>query len=149
MYFYRFYLSLPVSARNGVAGGRCPSSSSLPRRVVGWSDGQRRNHGPRTQKWPFKLFSKGRPMEPMARFTIFKRATSHAALFRLMLDSLLVAWPMAVHRDLFSLSAKTRILQLRSLQLNHRTTVCKVGDPQTLRACIPRACTSLVCASQV
>jgi hypothetical protein len=50
MYFYRFYLSLPVSARNGVAEGRRPLLSSLPRRVVGRSDGQRRNHGPRTQK---------------------------------------------------------------------------------------------------
>jgi hypothetical protein len=75
MYFYRFYLSLPVSARNGVAGGRRPSSSSLPRRVVGRSDGPRRNHGPRTQKWPFKLLSKGRSMKPTARYPTppFKR----------------------------------------------------------------------------
>jgi len=123
MYFYRIYLSLPVSARNGVAGGGRPSSSSLPRRVVGRSDGQRRNHGPRTQKWPFQRPSKGRPMKPtaryptppftqlgdffslreaglkggdgligrdapkIARFTLFKRATSHAALFRLLPDT--------------------------------------------------------------
>jgi hypothetical protein len=68
MHFYRFYLSLPVSARNSVAGDRRPSSSSLPRRAVGWSDGQRRNHGPRTQKWPFKLPSKGRSTKPTARY---------------------------------------------------------------------------------
>jgi hypothetical protein len=69
MYFYRFYLSLPVSARNGVVGGRRrPSSSSLPRRVVGRSDGPRRNHGPRTQKWPFKRPSKGYPVQPTTRY---------------------------------------------------------------------------------
>ena len=68
MYFYRFYLSLPVSARNGVAGGRRPSSSSLPRRVVGRSGGQRRNHGPRTQKRPFKRPSKGHSTKPTARY---------------------------------------------------------------------------------
>jgi hypothetical protein len=68
MYFYRFYLSLPISARNGVAEGRRPSLSSLPRRVAGRSDGQRRNHGPRTQKWPFKLPSKERSTKPTARY---------------------------------------------------------------------------------
>jgi hypothetical protein len=68
MYFYRFYLSLPVSARNGVAGGRRPSSSSLLRRVVGRSDSPRRNHGLRTQKWSFKRPLKGYPVQPTTRY---------------------------------------------------------------------------------
>jgi hypothetical protein len=42
------------------------------------------------------------------------------------------------HRDLFSLSPKTRILQLRSRQIDHHTTVCKVGDPKTFRTCVSR-----------
>jgi hypothetical protein len=68
MYFYRFYLSLPVSTRNGVVGGRRSSSSSLPRRVVGGRTARRRNHGPCTQKWSFKRPSKGYPVQPTTRY---------------------------------------------------------------------------------
>ena len=39
----------------------------------------------------------------------------------------------AANRDLLSLSAKTRILQLRSRQIDHSTTVCKVGDLEYTR----------------
>jgi hypothetical protein len=34
----------------------------------------------------------------------------------------------AAHKGPLSLSAKTRNLQLRSRQISHRTTICKVGD---------------------
>jgi hypothetical protein len=37
------------------------------------------------------------------------------------------------NRDLLSLSAKTRILQLRSRQIDHRITVCKVRDMEYTR----------------
>ena len=63
-HFYRFYLSLPVPARNGAAGGRRAASSSLPRRVVG------RSGRPAT---------KSRPTHPKTVVeTSFKRAFDEA-----------------------------------------------------------------------
>ena len=39
----------------------------------------------------------------------------------------------AANRDLFSHSAKTGIFQLRSRQIDHRTTICEVGDLEYTR----------------
>jgi hypothetical protein len=71
MHFYRFYLSLPVSTRNGVVGGRRRSSSVVIVAAAaggGRSDGPRRNHGLRTQKWSFKRPSKGCPVQSTTRY---------------------------------------------------------------------------------
>ena len=47
----------------------------------------------------------------------------------------------------YLLAQKLVFHKLRSRQIDHHTTICKVGDPKTFRACVSWACTSRTCTS--
>jgi hypothetical protein len=65
--------------------------------VVGRSDGQRRNHGPRTQKWPFKLPSKERSTKLTARYPT--PVTNYVSDFSSLREAGLKGWGEFIGRD--------------------------------------------------